>query len=107
VITVNTMPQPMLPDQNSQTTTGSKTGNGPSCATHSTRITATNRPTRGTPASHRPTPAITVCTSAVTTTPSATPRNAWPASTSVRSPRSLPSRRANMSAPAVTPSPLA
>ena len=55
-------------------------------------ITAVSNPASGTPAIARPMPPSADCTTAVTTTPSATLRIAWPASRTAFSPRS-PARR--------------
>ena len=62
------------PLQYSQITAGTSTIMGPICAIQSSRMTAVRNPANGTPVTNRPRPARTVCTNAVTTTPSATAR---------------------------------
>ena len=68
-------------------------------------MTAVSSTGYGTPVTARPMPAMTDCTSAVTTMPSATARMAWADSTATRSPASPASRRAKASTPAAATSP--
>ncbi len=62
---------------------------------HSANMIAVSTAAKGTPAIASPMPPSADCTSAVTTTPSATPRIACPASTTMRSPCSPASRCPN------------
>ena len=74
---------------------------------HSTNIAATNSATYGVPATSRPRPPSVVCTSAVTTMPSATARIDAPARTTVASPCSPSSREKNRRTPFAAVSPVA
>ena len=74
---------------------------------HKTKATAASSAAKGTPAAARPMPASAACTSAVTTTPSATPRMACAASRTTRSPGSPARRRPKRSSPSAARSPFA
>ena len=99
------MNQPVSPLQYSQTSAQTSTGTAPICATASMNMTAVSTATNGTPAIASPIPPRSDCTSAVTTTPSATPRIAWPASRITFSPRSPASRRPKRNTHAAAASP--
>ncbi len=105
VQTARKMPHPVSPLQKTQITAGSSTSVGPSWAMHSMNINAVSRPANGTPAIASPMPPSTDCTMAVTPTPSATARIAWPASTTEFSPRSPASRRPKRRTVIAAPSP--
>src|SRR5207302_4526821 len=66
-----TVPQTDSPLQYSQTTAGTSTGKGPSCARQSMNITAVSTAANGTPARAKPRPPSSDCPPALTTTPRA------------------------------------
>ena len=95
------------PFQYSQITAGISTGPAPTCARQSMNMTAVSSDAPGTPAMNRPTPPRAAWTTAVTTTPSATPRAAFPARTATASPLDPARRRAKPMTPHLTVSPFA
>ncbi|CVC13728.1 Uncharacterised protein [Serratia sp. 2880STDY5682894] len=105
--TSNTVPQVVSPCQYSQMMAGTSTNSGPNCATQQIKISIVNRVAAGMPLTARPIPPSTDCTSAVTTTPSATARIAWPPSSTAASPRAEPRRTAKWRIPSATCSPRA
>ncbi|MNE45144.1 hypothetical protein D3C80_1394160 [compost metagenome] len=72
--TNSTVPQVVSPLQYNQMIAGTSTSNGPNCATQQIKINTVSRVAAGMPVTARPIPPSTDCTSAVTTTPSATAR---------------------------------
>ena len=88
--------------RSSQITAGTSTSTGPSCAMQSSRITPVMQTGKRNPR-HRQAEARQKWSApdAVTTTPSATARMAWPASTMTPSPRSPASRRPKRIRPAL------
>ena len=98
--------QPFSPVQYIQATAGNRTRAGPSWAMHNISITADSREAKGTPATARPIAPSTVWTTAVTPTPSATLRMAFPARMTDSSPRSPARRRPKRRTPLAADSPL-
>ena len=97
--------QLVSPVYQSQMIAGSRIGSVPTCDTDSTKAAMVSTATNGMPETANPMAAMTDCTTAVTTTPRATPRMARPATSSARSPRSPPRRSRNRSTPSRAASP--
>jgi len=82
----------VLPLQYSQATASTITGVAPIWATPSMNMMAVSSPANGTPATTSPMPPSIDCTTAVTITPRATARIAWPPRVTDCSPRAPASR---------------